>query len=494
MKRHCSLLLCVGVISAFLCAELVARGPGGGGRGGGGASRGGGGASRGGGGPSRGGGGMSRPSGSSSRSPSMSRPSSGMSRPSGGGSSRPSTGGSRPSSGSFNRPSTGSRPSAGNRPSGGTTPGAGNRPDTGSRPSGGSTGPGNSGRPSQGQLNDFLELPKAGGGSPSSGTRPSNGGSDFLQNRSPDTSQRPNQRPTERPSERPAERPIAGEGPAADSRPDRVDDRQGNRQDSVSDQRDNRQDSASNARENTIDNRYDLADNRVGRVENAGQRQTNRVDRRVEVRGQVAQNPPRKNFWTANRYAQRWPHPYRAASWGAVAAWFPWGWSQPVGYNYGDNVYVQGDSVYYGEKAVGTQEEYGEQAYAIASGADDVAPDESADDSEWMSLGVFALTQDGQASGPEPNLFVQLAVSKEGMIAGTYFNSKSDKSQDVAGVVDKKTQRTAWTVGAKDWPVTETGISNLTKDEAPALIHFADGQTQKWLMVRLEDSDSEASQ
>ena len=33
----------------------------------------------------------------------------------------------------------------------------------------------------------------------------------------------------------------------------------------------------------------------------------------------------------------------------------------------------------------------------------------------------------------------------------------------------------------------ETGISNLTEDTAPALIHFADGSTQQWLMVRLEE-------
>jgi hypothetical protein len=39
----------------------------------------------------------------------------------------------------------------------------------------------------------------------------------------------------------------------------------------------------------------------------------------------------------------------------------------------------------------------------------------------------------------------------------------------------------------------ETGISNLTKDESPALIHFAEGQTQQWLMIRLEDPEGETS-
>ena len=207
----------------------------------------------------------------------------------------------------------------------------------------------------------------------------------------------------------------------------------------------------------------------------------------------MRRNPPRNNFWGGNRYARRWTRPYRAASWGAVTSWFPWGWSQPRAYNYGDNVYVEGDTVYYGDEVVGTQQEYGEQAYAIASTAEAIAPEPAADDSEWMSLGVFALTQDGQASGPEPNLFLQLAVSKDGMIAGTYNNSSSDKSSDIEGAVDQESQRSAWTVGGKDWPVMETGIVNLTKDEAPALIHFADGQTQEWLMIRLEDPEGTAS-
>ncbi len=38
---------------------------------------------------------------------------------------------------------------------------------------------------------------------------------------------------------------------------------------------------------------------------------------------------------------------------------------------------------------------------------------------------------------------------------------------------------------------TEAGIHNLTEDEAPALLHFADGQTQQWPMVRLEEPEGE---
>jgi hypothetical protein len=33
----------------------------------------------------------------------------------------------------------------------------------------------------------------------------------------------------------------------------------------------------------------------------------------------------------------------------------------------------------------------------------------------------------------------------------------------------------------------ETGIFNLTKETAPALVHFADGTTQQWLLVRMDE-------
>ena len=55
------------------------------------------------------------------------------------------------------------------------------------------------------------------------------------------------------------------------------------------------------------------------------------------------------------------------------------------------------------------------------------------------------------------------------------------------GMADVKSQRVAWVVSGQQRPIMETGLSNLTQDASPALIHFADGQTQQWLMVRLPE-------
>jgi hypothetical protein len=46
----------------------------------------------------------------------------------------------------------------------------------------------------------------------------------------------------------------------------------------------------------------------------------------------------------------------------------------------------------------------------------------------------------------------------------------------------------------KNTPIMETGIYNLTQNETRALVHFADGQTQQWLLVRLEQPSEEATQ
>ena len=223
---------------------------------------------------------------------------------------------------------------------------------------------------------------------------------------------------------------------------------------------------------------------RPDRIENRGQRTEQRQNRRDEVRNQFRDNHPRYDFWRDHPHAARWRwnRPYRWATWGLITGFLPWGYSDDVSYNYGDNIYYEGDEVYYGDEAVATSDEYAEQAQTIAEGGPEVD-----DNAEWLTLGVFAITQDGQASGPPPTMFVQLAINKQGVVAGTFQNTTTDSSQPVIGMVDQKTQRTAWGIEGKQWPIMETGISNLTEDTAAALVHFADGQTQQWLLVRLEE-------
>ena len=440
----------VGVVAMALCLLAVGDAAGRGGRGGGG---GGGGMSRGGG----GGGGMSRPSPSMSRSPAVSRPAGPAARPS-----TPMAG--RPSPGA--RPSPGTRPSPGVRPSPGARPGAGGLPGAGVGPGAGAR-PGTGARPSAGDLQSFLNIPKpatgaigaVGAGARPGGARPGaavgagvagGAAAEFLQNRGG------------------ADRPTAGQLPAAG---DRV---AAGRGDGRADRVDNR-----------MQTRDDRMANRPDRIENREEWRDNRGERRDEIRDQVEENHPRLDFWTDHPTWAAWRinRPYRWATWGALTGWVGYGWSQAYPYSYGEDLYYADDSVYYGGEVVASAEEYTQQAEQIATSAPEVEPAQA----EWLPLGVFALTPDGQASGPDPTLFLQLAISKEGMISGLLHNTATNSTQSIEGMADKESQRCAWTVAGKTRPIMETGIGNLTEDTAPALVHFADGQTQQWLMVRLEE-------
>ena len=149
---------------------------------------------------------------------------------------------------------------------------------------------------------------------------------------------------------------------------------------------------------------------------------------------------------------------------------------------YQDNsVYVNGDSV-------GTTEQYYDQAASIAStGAAAQAPT----DGDWLPLGVFALTKSDKTKS---NVTIQLAVNKQGVIRGNYTDTATNKNQVVQGSVDKKTQRVAFTVGDNTTDIIETGLYNLTKDEAPCLLHFGSDKTEQWLLVRLKNSEASSGQ
>jgi hypothetical protein len=180
---------------------------------------------------------------------------------------------------------------------------------------------------------------------------------------------------------------------------------------------------------------------------------------------------------------------WRWATLPAVTTWVPAvNWSQPRSYNWGENVYFQDDSVFFDGQAIATADEFAQQAQQIAFSIPEVQPDAV----EWLPLGVFAICEDdGEETGPEPTLFLQLAISKEGIIAGSLQNTATDDAFEVEGMIDQESQRAAWGPVGEDWPIMETGIANLTEDDAPAIIHFDDGQTQQWLLIRLDEPKGE---
>ncbi|MCM2374386.1 YybH family protein [Aporhodopirellula aestuarii] len=115
------------------------------------------------------------------------------------------------------------------------------------------------------------------------------------------------------------------------------------------------------------------------------------------------------------------------------------------------------------------------------SGAEADAPA----DGEWLPLGVFAPTK---TAGTRSDVSIQLAVNKEGIIRGSYTDTATGETQVVQGAVDQETQRLVFSVGSNQSNLIETGLYNLTKDEAPALIHFGSDKTEQWLLVSLKNN------
>ena len=76
-------------------------------------------------------------------------------------------------------------------------------------------------------------------------------------------------------------------------------------------------------------------------------------------------------------------------------------------------------------------------------------------------------------------------MNQRGNLRGNYTDQTTDKTMQIQGGIDAKTQRVAWTVGSNSTTVMEAGRSNLTESEATALPHKA-GKTEPWTLVRLQ--------
>ncbi len=188
------------------------------------------------------------------------------------------------------------------------------------------------------------------------------------------------------------------------------------------------------------------------------------------------------NLHVGSWYPRRWTYAtvWTVPLWTTLAPYCGYPVAYPIYYDYGTTIVYQGDQVYDNGTPIATASAYAQQASNIAATGLGVKPAENA---EWQPLGVFGVVQGDETTS---NNIFQLAVNKDGIIRGNYYNAITDTTEQVYGSVDKKTQRAAWTVGDRKEPVFETGIYNLTKNETPLLVHFGKNGTQQWTLVRLE--------
>jgi len=194
--------------------------------------------------------------------------------------------------------------------------------------------------------------------------------------------------------------------------------------------------------------------------------------------------------WHPGHPAYRPPgHWWRWATAGAVTGWLAHHWASPIYYSYGSGgtVYYENNVVYLNGEEYGPAEAYYEETYELAASVPEMT-EEQAVEAEWMPLGVFALTKEGVNAS---SMYLQLALSKDGIIAGTFYNESTGVTHPIEGMVDEKTQRAVWRAadGTNANVVMETGIYNLTQDQAQVLVHYGPEQTQTALLVRLDESE-----
>lgn len=176
-------------------------------------------------------------------------------------------------------------------------------------------------------------------------------------------------------------------------------------------------------------------------------------------------------------------HPWAVATWVGLAAWCGVT-AAPVSYGYGG----YGESVSYpaepaaNDAAAAAYEKEVDQASQLAAAGQQSQA--ALDQGDWMSVGVFALVPGGQT---QANSTVQLNVSKDGIVKGTYYDMLTDSVQPLSGSINLQTQMVAWALDSNKSIVYETGLQTLTENEGPVMVHLPGNQSQKWLMVRMQE-------
>jgi hypothetical protein len=207
----------------------------------------------------------------------------------------------------------------------------------------------------------------------------------------------------------------------------------------------------------------------------------------------------RTGFGYYNCFHPAWyaAHPgcWFAAGWAAGAAWATPTYAvvsdycglppTAADYDYGTTVVYQDNDVYIDGQNAWTADQYAQQAVDIASqGQAATAPPTE----DWKALGVFALVQGDEKTS---NNVFQLAVNKDGIIRGNYYDGVANTNTEVYGSVNKKAMLAAWTIGKNKDRVFEAGAYNLTQAECPCLLHVGTQSTQQMLLVRMEQPKGE---
>lgn len=191
-----------------------------------------------------------------------------------------------------------------------------------------------------------------------------------------------------------------------------------------------------------------------------------------------------------------WGNPWGIANWATAGAWLGLGAAAPIWGGYGptdttiydtdDAELSAADTKQPAGKPVTPETLAAESAAAKALAAKGIS--EPGQNEKFLPLGVFTLAPEDQT---EASAMVQLAVSKQGVLRGSYFDLLSDVDHPIRGSVDKKTQRVAWNIGPQGKVTFQTALGVLTEPSGPVSVHYENGQTRQWVLARYEKEPTE---
>lgn len=180
------------------------------------------------------------------------------------------------------------------------------------------------------------------------------------------------------------------------------------------------------------------------------------------------------NAWQATHpHADAWA----AASAAGVAAWL--GWADYA--DTGSGVTYYDNSVVYEQPPADESEDYANES---TTETDTTDADTSADDSQWLQLGVYAVTS---ISGEPTSRHLQLAVNRQGELAGVYYDTITGQSQNIVGAIDQSTQIAQWQLESNSGVTFRAALDDLTQPDGT--IQVVQGtNTQEWRIARQESS------
>lgn len=208
-----------------------------------------------------------------------------------------------------------------------------------------------------------------------------------------------------------------------------------------------------------------------------------------------------RDFFDRHHYHPNYYHPYAnwwgTAGWATTAAWIglsPLEGGYP-GYYYDDSglytdlspeeAYTYSPVQQYIYNAPVESQTYYQTEAPVA-----VQTQEIQNQGDWLPLGVFAVGSSASQAAYS-NMFIQLALNKQGFISGTYYNAATDQAHEIEGMVDKDTQKAVWKLSDNaDSPVANTGLYNLTQNVVDIQVYFPNGSDQKRVLVRLDNPAS----